>query len=220
MVYKLQMLKAIFSPSTITYQLKQAEQIQGLWLRVSLLIGTFGILYFIGAFYGIGNELLSKEITNHSKSEFEVIKLLFACGEALWGLFYAGFILFLPSLFIWSVTEIPFKKLLSIQTYAVLILVIGKAIQLFFSLSLGVNQFSSPLSFGVIFQYITSSEILISLFGSISLMHFWAMFIQFTYIKNLTEKSPRFILFIILAMYIFLLIISTLLYYIKIERLI
>lgn len=219
MFYKHRLLKGIFYPSYTKYQLRQAEKIQGLWLRVGLLILAFGFIYFIGAFYGVGNERLSKELITYSESGFESIKLLFAFGQTLWGLVFAAFMLFLPALFFWSVTEIPYSKLLTVQTFILFVLIIDKAINMSLAIGFGINQFSSPLSFGVIAQSLSNSELLISFLGSISLLHLWAIFLLYSYIKELTEKSRKFVFGIVCAMYFFLLIMSTLLYYIELESL-
>ncbi|KAB2336774.1 hypothetical protein F7731_10505 [Cytobacillus depressus] len=219
MFYKLRLVKGIVYPSYLNYQLSQAEKIQGLWKRIILLICSSGFLALLTAFFGIGNEILSKDLLTLPSSDFESIKLLFAFGKTLWGLLFAVFMLFLPALFFWTVTEIPYTKLLSTQTFILFILLIGKAVHLLFALLLGIDLFSSPLSLGVIIQYVTNNELLITLFGSISVFHIWAIYLQYTYIKKMTEKEPRVIFSLVMVAYLFLLIISTLLHYTNIEGL-
>lgn len=220
MYHQFRLFRGIFFPSYISHQLRQAETLPGLWIRVCLLILSSCILHFTGAFYGLGNELFSNELIHLPSSDFESRKLLFILGETIWGLFFALFILFFSALFFWSVTDIAYQKLLSVQMYVLLVLLIEKGLYIILALSIGIDRFSSPFSFGVIIQYFTSNPLLIILFGSISIFHFWIIYLQYTYLNKLTERSPKFLLLIIVGLNAFLLIISTLLYYIRIEKLI
>src|SRR5690606_2388405 len=124
-----------------------------------------------------------------------------------------------PALFFWSVTEISYTKLLVIQLYALIVLLIEKSLSMIIALMLGLDSVSSPFSFGVIAQYLTTNELLITLFGTISIFHFWMIYLQYTYLHRLSEKSPKFLLLIVIGLNVFLLIISAVLSYIKIEKL-
>lgn len=220
MFYQLRLIKGIFSPSYVSHQLRQAETIPRLWLKICLLIFSSGILFFIGAFFGLDNELFSKEIVSHSSSDFEAIKLLFALGKTLWGFVFAVLVLLVPAVFFWSVTDVSFVKLLSIQAFVLLILLIEKASKILLTLFFGIDKFSSPFSLGVITQYLTDRNLFIILFGSISIFLFWYMHVQYTYLKRLSEKNPRLLFLFVIGFNFFILIVSTLLYYMKIEKLI
>jgi hypothetical protein len=219
MFYRIRLSKGVLYPRFLSYQLKQSEAVVGLWPRLILLLAASTIIFAMGAFFGIGTESISKEITTVSPYEFEMKKLLFTMGQALWGLIFAFLLIFLPALFFWTLTDIEYKKLLVIQSYAFLTILFGKVLTLLSSMILKIDPLSSPFSFGVMMQYITSSELVIAAFGSLTLFHLWMIFIQYYYLKELSEKSTGMILFLVLGMNVFFWIVSTLLTYIKIENL-
>ncbi|WP_394141241.1 hypothetical protein [Cytobacillus oceanisediminis] len=220
MYYRIRLLKGVLFPRYLSYQLKESEATIGLVPRLLLLFITSSIVYAIGSFFGIGTESLSRELAVIPANEFELKKLLYLTGQVLWGLVYAGLLIFLPALFYWTLTDIEYRKLLIIQAYSFLILVFGKAIIMITSFLLNVDTIYSPFSFGALFQYLTTSELLIAAFGTITLFHFWAIFIQFYYLNELTEKNSKFVFFIVMALNIFFWIVNTLLSYIKIENLV
>lgn len=220
MYYRIRLLKGVLFPRYLSYQLKESEAAVGLAPRLILLFLASIAVYAIGSFFGIGTESLSKELAAVPANDFELKKLLFLTGQALWGLLYAGLLIFLPALFFWTLTDIEYKKLLIIQAYSFLIVLFGKAIVFISSFILEVDTIYSPFSFGALFKYLTSSELLIAAFGTITLFHFWAIFIQYYYLNELSERSSKFIFFIIIALNIFFWIVNTLLTYIKIENLV
>ncbi|MBT2687182.1 hypothetical protein J7I93_03185 [Bacillus sp. ISL-47] len=220
MYYRFRLLKGIFFPSYSSHQLKQAEAIPRFWPRLFLLVLTSGFIYFLGSYFGLGNEILSKELTSLPSSEFEAKKLLFILGETGWGIIFCLFYLFFPALFFWTVTEIDYKKLVTIQMLAYTVLLIEKMLVSLLALTIGLDQFSSPFSFGVLTQYLTDKNFLIIFFGTISLFHFWIIYLQYIYLTRLSEKRGWVLFLLILGLHAFLLIVSTLLDYIEIERLI
>lgn len=220
MYYRFRLLKGIFSPSYSSHQLKQAEVIPGFWPRLLLLVLLSGLIYFLGSYFGIGNEILSKELTSLPSSEFEARKLLFILGETSWGILFCLLYLSFPALFFWTVTEIDYKKLVTIQMFAYTVLLIEKVLVTLLALTLGINEFSSPFSLGVLTQYLTDNHFFIIFFGTISLFHLWIIYFQYIYLTRLSDKRGWVLLLLILGLHAFLLIVSTLLDYIEIERLI
>lgn len=220
MYYRIRLLRGVLFPRYLSYQLKESEAIIGLFPRLFLLFIASSIIFAVESFYGIGTESISKEITTASAHEFEVKKLLHLTGQVLWGLVYAGLFIFLPSLFYWTLTDVQYKKLLIVQAYSFLILLFGKSLNTLASFQLKVDPLYSPFSFGPMFQYLTSSEFLIVAFGTITLFHFWAIFVQYYYLNQLTEKGSKFVFLIVLALNLFFWIVNTLLSYIKIENLV
>ncbi|GLB60216.1 hypothetical protein [Cytobacillus sp. NCCP-133] len=220
MYYRIRLLKGVLFPRYLSYQLKESEAMIGLLPRLVLLFIASSCIFALGSLSGIGTETLSRELTASLAHEFELKKLLFAIGQVVWGLVYASLFIFLPALFFWTLTEIEYKKLLIIQAYSFLILVCGKAVNMVVSFLLSVDPIYSPFSFGALFQYLTVNEWIIAAFGTITLFHLWAIFIQYYYLNELTEKNSRFIFWIVLALNIFFWIVNTLLSYIKIENLV
>ncbi|WP_102273762.1 hypothetical protein [Cytobacillus massiliigabonensis] len=219
MIYRIRFLKDIRYPQTFFYQLKNAEIHNGFWSRFSLLALVSIAISFIYAYYGIGTEAISKEIYQLSGSEFEMKKAIFAAGKLLFGLVYPFLIVFLPSLFFWSVTDGSFKKIAIIQVFVLLIVLIEKALFIPFAISLGIHPESSPFTLGVIMQYITNADILIYFFGMISIFKVLAMVLQYFGLKELTSKEPIFIFWMVMAINGFFWLVSALLSYIKIENL-
>ncbi|MBU8881143.1 hypothetical protein BGM26_19660 [Bacillus sp. FJAT-29790] len=219
MFYQIRLLKGIFYPKYVAYQLNQAEEPRGI-LPKSILLVAFSLLIFLAAsVYGIGTESLSKELTTIKSNDYEWHKLLFIVGKIIWATLYPLLILFVPTTIFWTLTDLEFKKLLIMQLFVVFILLINQMAVTLFAILFGINLASSPLSLGVIAQYMTANDFLISFLGCISIFQLWAIFIQYIYIRTLSEKSIRFIVIMILSVNVFFWITSALFSYINFEKL-
>ena len=85
MTYQVQILKGLFQPRTNRYQLEQAEGITRFGTKLLLLYLFSAIIFLLGAYYGIGSESMSKEITKLGESEYEAGKLLVIAGKLVAG---------------------------------------------------------------------------------------------------------------------------------------
>ncbi|UQD53440.1 hypothetical protein C0971_16495 [Bacillus methanolicus] len=200
MIYRMRLFKGILKPKTYLYQLEKAEVIKGLWVRLLLLIFASGLVFFIGGYFGIGSEFLSKYITEFSRNEFETYKLLVIIGQCLWGIFYAAVVLFLPALIYWALFEAEFRKLLVMQAFVLFFLIAEKVILTPFQITLGIGAESSPLSLGVITQYITDHQWLIHFSGTISIFSVIGIVIQYKVLKAITDKNPKLLLAIVILL--------------------
>ncbi|MEN8701730.1 hypothetical protein [Bacillus infantis] len=219
MHYRVRLFKGIFSPSYRSQQLEEAEFLTGYRLRLLLIITASALLYMLAAYFGMGLEQLSNKITRFTGADFEARKLLFVAGKGIFGIVYASAILFFPALIFWIAFDAPYRKLVVIQMFVLLVLLIEKALFAVLALRLGLDSVSSPFTLGVAMQYLTNNEFWIILFSSISLFHIWTLYLQTCYIKKLTEKSSRIVYLIVIAVYIFVLLISTLFSYIRFDKL-
>ncbi|MDE3840193.1 hypothetical protein C0966_12635 [Bacillus methanolicus] len=197
MIYRMRLFRGILEPNTYLYQLEKAEVIRGLWIRLLLLILASGLVFFIGGYYGIGSEILSKYITELSRSEFETYKLFVIIGQFIWGIFYAAAVLFLPALIFWALFEPEFRKLLVMQAFVLFFLIAEKVILAPIQITLGIGAESSPLSLGVITQYITDHGWLAHFSGAISIFSVLGIVIQFKVLKAITDKNPKLLFAIV-----------------------
>lgn len=190
----------LFKPATTFYQLQKAETIYSLKWRILLLFFLSTVIFAVQGYYGIGSSSISTTLTLDPKNIYEWHKALFIIGKLLSGIAYASCILFVPALLFNMMTEVSFYKLVVLQVFVLFILLIEQITYIPLLLLLHLDWYSSPLSFGIIGQYITKIPFLIALFGCISIFKIWGMYIQFTGLRVLSEmkRLPLFaIVFII-----------------------
>lgn len=213
-------LRGLWEPAIHSYQLKSAESLHGLWKRVIPLILASGLIFGMSAFFGIGSEYLSKKMTDLASEEYEMHKALFVIGQVLWGLVYATLILFIPAVLFWTLTDLEMDKLIAIQALVLVILLIEHLILIPLNLVVGLAEISSPFSLGVIGQYITANEIILYFLAAITLFKIWTIFIQYKYLKVLSDRGPKLILAVVVGMNIGFWLLSALLSFIQFEKLI
>lgn len=220
MFNQLRPLRALQRPKIFFYQLQQEEGFTGFWPRFSILIIVSVLIHFFYAFYGIGSEVISKEIYGTPNSEFAMKKMFFAGGQVLFGILFPFVIIFVSSLFFWCLTDAPFRKLMVLHEIVLLILLLEKAVFIPIAIIVGIQPESSPFGLGVIMQYITSADLLHSFFGAISLFKIWGMVFQYYGLKVISSKEPKALFLIVLSFNLFIWLVSALLSYIPIENII
>lgn len=217
MFFQVQLWRGLLSPYISAHQLHKAEKYAGIWKKTGLLLVLTFILSSASAYFGIGNEQLSKLIYDTSASEFSTIKALFAVGQVVQAIIVTAMLIFFPALILWIFSDIEYRKLVVMQLYVASIFLIEKVITLPLQFYWGIDHASSPFSLGVIAQYLTDYELVSNFFGEISLFSIWAIILQFKYLRIITTKSARLILLLILSINLFMWIIAALFTYIKFE---
>ncbi|MGE8081946.1 hypothetical protein [Peribacillus loiseleuriae] len=202
MTYQVQILKGLFQPRKNRYQLEQAEGITRFGTKLLLLYLCSAIIFLLGAYFGIGSESMSKEITKLGESEYEAGKLLVIAGKLVAGLLYPTFYVVLAAVVFWAVLDIPFKKVAVVQMIAFGLHLLEKAVYVPFLLQMDINQSANPFSLGVISQSIISNEYFIHFFGEISLFQVTIIGIIYFYLQELTEKNKYIPLIIICVFYL------------------
>lgn len=218
---EVRLFRGITQPSTFFYQLKEMEVIKGYRKRIFFLFLLSIIVFGLISSFGIGMDPLSKEMTKLSPTTYELEKFLFFLGRLLAGLLYAAIVLFFSSLIFWTISdEGEYRKLAITQGIVLMILLVEKLTYIPLSLFLSLDWYSSPLSLGVITQYITSKSYVIYLMGSFSLFKVWVFYIQYKGIKQLTNQKNWIIWLVILLTNLFLWSLNALLAFLNISTLI
>ncbi|MGX2957970.1 hypothetical protein JNUCC23_01530 [Peribacillus sp. JNUCC 23] len=202
MTYQVQILKGLFQPRTNRYQLEQAEGITGFGTKLLLVYLCSFVIFLLEAYYGIGSESMSKEITKLGESEYEAGKLLVIAGKLLAGLLYPTFYVVLAAVVFWVILDIPFKKVAVVQMIAFALHLLEKVVYIPFLLQMDLNQSDNPFSLGVISQSILSNEYFIHFFGEISLFQITIIGIVYYYLRELTEKNKYIPLIMICVFYL------------------
>lgn len=218
MHYRVQLLRGIVQPYIHSHQLKKAEHVHSVVLRSVLLLLAGVVVFGLGAYFGIGNETISKRIYEWSPAEFEARKVWFAVGQIIWGMTCTSFMIFFPALLFWILTDLEYKKLVVLQLFVTAILLLEKGIQIPLQLILGIEAHSSPFSLGVIGQYITNQVFIVSLLGGVTLFKVWTIFLQYYYLKIVSTKTSKQLLIYILAINLFFWIFASLLSTIQFDK--
>ncbi|MDX8344114.1 hypothetical protein [Rossellomorea sp. YZS02] len=196
---EVKLIRGLRQPSYFFYQLKETEVLKGYKQKVILVFLLSTIVFGLVSSLGIGMDPLSKELTTLTPVTYEMEKFLFLLGRIISGLLYAAIILFVPALIFWTISdEGEYRKLVITQCLVLLILLIERLTYIPLSLFLSLDWFSSPLSLGVITQYITSKPLFIYLLGSFSLFKIWVFYIQYKGVKRLTLQKNWLIWLVIL----------------------
>jgi hypothetical protein len=215
---RIHVLRGLFYPDLYTYKLRDSEYVPGVWKNTAMLVLLSGLIFGISAYFGIGSEYLSKNLTAVSRENYELQKLLFMIGQLIWGLFYGVAMIFIPALFFWTFSDIELKKFVTVQLYVMPVLLLEKVINIPLATALGLIKTSSPFSLGVIAQYITNNDFIIYFLAAITLFKIWAIFIEYKYIKMLTGKRPGIVLLLVIGINLIFWLFSALFSFIQFEK--
>ncbi|WP_428910069.1 hypothetical protein [Niallia sp. Krafla_26] len=208
-MFQVRLFKTLKEPYYTALQLRKAEDLTGFWMKLILLLLFSVLLAFVTSFLGVGNDILSAELNQRSPIEFETIKSLFAIGQIGWSLFEALFILFIPSLFFWALSDIEWKKFIVVQQGVLVILLIEKILLLPFAIFLGLSlDLSNPFSLGIIGQALTNQEYVLQILSQISIFKIWAIVLQYKYIKVLADHSAKRTALFVIGFNVVILLIS------------
>ena len=220
MMFQIRLLRGLRHPDYFTYELKNTEAVGKVWMHVVTLILLSGFISGLSAFYGIGSEYLAGNLVTMPSSEYEMQKALFVLGQVLWGLFYGTMMIFLSAFWFWSLSDNEMKRFVVMQLLVLIILLIEKLLLIPVHLLLGVPEVSSPLSLGPIAQSLTSKGVIIDFFAGITLFKAWAIWIQYQYVRALTEKPRVIVWLLVLGLNIVYWLISALFSIIQFEKII
>ncbi|MCJ7840621.1 hypothetical protein MUB24_06810 [Lederbergia sp. NSJ-179] len=196
MIYEWRILKGLFHPNQSFYKLAKAEVIEGWRLRIFLLLLASAVIFSLSGWVGIGSHVLSPTLLGESPIEYESVKGLFVIGRFLFGLVYGGMILTLPALCFWLFSEDLYSKFVVIQSFILPILLLEQVSFIILAIGFDLPWYSSPLSLGVIGQYLFTYKYAIFLLGSISIFKVWVMVLQYRGIRTMTslKRIPLFLI--------------------------
>lgn len=218
-MYDVRLLRGLKEPYLTSQQLMKAEQLAGFWKKGLGLLFITLVVSAVTAYFGIGNELLSKELNSLSSTGFEAIKSLFAAGQVTWSITAVILTMTIPSLFFWTVSDIEWKKYIIVQYLVVTILLIEKVILIPFVIFIGLPEISNPFSLGMIGQYLTSNDIILQFLAQLSIFKIWAVILQYKYVKAFSEKSALQSALIVIGFNLILVIITVFLTIMDLEKL-
>jgi hypothetical protein len=215
---RIEVFRGLFNYNYYTYTLRDTERFSGVWKKTILFILLSGLIFGLSAYFGVDSEYLSKKLTSIPRAEYEMNKALFLAGQIIQGLFFGAIMLFLPALFFWTVTDLEFKRLLTIQLFVMPIFLLEKLLIVPMALYLGLTKISSPFSLGVIAQYITGNDFIIHFLAYISIFKIWAIFIEYKYLKAMTEKNPKIVLLLVIGIHLVIWLFAALFSFIRMEN--
>jgi hypothetical protein len=219
-MFDVRLFKGLREPYKTAQLLGKAEKISGFWKRLILLLVITFILASIGSIFGIGNDILSKELNNLSSTGFEATKSLFAIGQIIRVLIEALLIITIPSLFFWAVSDKEWKKFMVVQQYVLVLFLLEKLLLLPFAVFLGLTaDISNPFSLGIIGQYLTNNEFILLCLAQISIFKIWAVVLQFKYIKELIGSTAKRTALYVIGFNIVILLIVTFFNMMDLEKL-
>ena len=207
-MYDIRLLRGLKEPNLTAQQLMEAEQIAGFWKKGLGLLFITLIVSVLTAYFGIGNEGISKELNNLSSTQFEATKTLFAAGQVTASIVAALLIMTVPSLFFWTVSDIEWKKYITVQYFVFVILLIEKVILIPFTIFIGLPDISNPFSLGIIGQYLTSNDIILQFLTQLSIFKIWAVVLQYKYVKAFSGKSASQTALIVIGFNFILMMVS------------
>jgi F0F1-type ATP synthase membrane subunit c/vacuolar-type H+-ATPase subunit K len=220
MMFQIRLLRGLRHPNYFTYELKNTEAVGKIWSPVLTLILLSGLIAGLSGFFGIGSEYLSKNLVSSQTAEYEMQKALFVIGQILWGLFYGTVILYLSALWFWSLSDTELKRFVIMQLLVLVILLLEKLISIPVCLVLGVPEISSPFSLGPIAQSVMDNGFLVNFFASITLFKVWVIWVQYQYVRALTEKSRAVVWALVLGLNLIYWLFSALFSIIQFEKII
>ncbi|GGB49260.1 hypothetical protein GCM10011409_28580 [Lentibacillus populi] len=155
------------------------------------------------ALLGIGSDFISSHATALNATEYELSKLGFVIGRGLYAILLTAIILFLSALIFYSITGIPFRKLIIMQQVVLLMMLVERVLWIPLMLYWGLDWYVSPLSFGIIASYFTEYQWIIYFFGAISLFQLWIIGFQVKFLRYLSPIKRRWIWLTVILLHIF-----------------
>lgn len=217
MIYQVQLLNGLLHPNGNSHRLKQAEEVVRFGPKLFLLYVLSIIIFGMSAYFGIGSESISGEVTKLSEAAFESRKLLVVAGELIAGLLFPSIFLFLASLIYWIVTDIDYMRIVIVQMIIFVIALVEKAVSIPLFVLMDIDQSSNPFSLGVISQYLISNDFFNLFFGEITLFQVMIILFQYYYLRKLSETNKYLIMLAIALFYIASWFAAALLSYIKVS---
>lgn len=202
LIYELRIFKGLFYPNQSFFKLAKAEVIEGLRLRIFCLLLVSAALFAFSGWFGIGSHVLSPTLLRESPIEYESLKGFFVIGRFLLGLLYGGMILTLPSLCFWLFSQEIYAKFVVIQAFILPILLLEQVSFIILAIGFDLPWYSSPLSLGVIGQYLLTHKYVIFLLGSISIFKVWAMVMQYRGIRTMISLTPFPLVLMVLGIHL------------------
>ncbi|RLL39945.1 hypothetical protein D8M04_19740 [Oceanobacillus piezotolerans] len=193
MTYRVQLLHFIRHMEDHFFRIKKAEKIQNLWKVNVLLLFLSVIIYGFMAYLGIGTNLLSIGAVNQTPLDYELHKFWFVLGRMIYAVLFAAFILFIPSLLYYLLTDVSYRKLMIMQQIVLSALLLERLIWIPMVTLTGLDWYVSPLSFGVIASYLTETSWVIYFFGAISLFQIWIIWFQTRYLITLSQTKKHIV---------------------------
>jgi hypothetical protein len=219
MSYRLKLWRGLFKRDVASYQLHKAEIFYGVWGRVVLLLFCSAVIYGVSGLLGIGTEPIVKEIPNTGLDKIYIKLSLFTLGKMFAGIVIALFLLFAPTLIYWSLTDIPYRKLVIIQTFVLMIFLLERVANILLMYVFHLPWFSSPLSLGVVAQTLELPTLVIYLAGGISIFFVLSIKITYDFLKQLTDTSRVKVLLMVVCWHVFLLLTQTILAFVDVSTL-
>ena len=220
MMFQIRLMRGLRHPNYFMYELRTTESVGRVWKHSLILILISGLLFGMSGYFGVGSEYLAKKFLPLDPAEFELQKAFFVAGQVLWGLFYGAAILYLSSFWFWTMTDTELNRFMVMQMMVLMILLFEKALLIPITLIIGVPEVSSPISLGPIVQTLTGNSILINFFGGITLFKLWAVWIQYIYVRALTDKSRVVVWALVLGLNLLYWLLSALFAFIQFEKII
>ncbi|MFZ3578124.1 hypothetical protein [Virgibacillus sp. DJP39] len=202
MTYHFNLMKFFFPIDDHLYRINKAEKVHNLWKVSVLLVLCSMLIYGWAASFGMGTDLLSKGAVGLSELQYERNKLWFVLGRTGYGMVLALFILFLPTLIFQLVTDIPYRKVLVMQQIVLFAMLLERVIWVPIFVNFGLDWYVSPLSFGIIFSYLTEAEWPVYFFGAVSLFQLWIIWFQIRYLSYLSSIKIRWVYINVLSLHI------------------
>ncbi|ASN03647.1 hypothetical protein [Virgibacillus necropolis] len=203
MTYNFNLVKFFFSFDDHLYRIHKAEKVYNLWKISGLLVLLSVVIYAWMASLGMGTDFISKDAIGLSELHYEQSKLWFILGRVGFAILMALFLLFVPSLILHLVTDVPYQKVMMMQQIILFVMLIERVMWIPLFVNFGLDWYVSPLSFGVIVSYFTEASWPVYFFGAISLFQLWIIWFQIKYLGYLSTIKKYWIWLNVISLHIF-----------------
>ncbi|WP_153465187.1 hypothetical protein [Sediminibacillus terrae] len=193
MIYRGNLIRLLLHTEDHLFRIREAEKITNVIKLIFLMTGLSIIVFGWSAWLGIGSDPLSSQALNSPPEEYELQKVWFFAGRLLYGLLFALFILFVPSLVFHAAYQISYSKLLIVQLVVLLVLLVERVIWIPLFVYVGLEWQVSPFSLGILASYLTDAPFFIYFFGAVSLFQLWIIFFQVRCIASLVSVRMRWV---------------------------
>lgn len=209
MNFRFELVKGLFKPSIKAYQLQHSERLKGIIPNILILVLINFIIALLSSYFGFGSESLTTKIYQLTTTEFASYHFWLGVGIITGSIIKPLLFLFtLALIFMVFYPEIPFKKLLALQVYILLIGIIEKVLLFLLQFFIGLTPTTSPFSLGVIGQILFENSFLVFLMAAISLFLIWKIVFSVIIVRQITEQTKAYIFSSVIGAHLFIVLVD------------
>ncbi|GLC87865.1 hypothetical protein [Lysinibacillus piscis] len=195
MLYDYKFWHSLTHPAMLAKAVEDGE-IRGYHKRVLVVFFLFMALIIAREYWGIGTEGLTTLFATNQQNAYYVARLLSMVGALFVGILYFSFHYYGVTYILYVLTDIPYKWIQKVQLYAIVFVLIEKAILFVVFYAVGYTTTFSFLSFAPIVQQAISTEVVLFTINQLTVATVLTVIVQYVFLAKWEEVAEHKLLLV------------------------